>query len=228
MSAEATAAEQHAQATEAWVPAWLVPAAIATLLVVLLGLLVGLYITTRPPGNGSAEAGFARDMSVHHTQAVEMAMIARDRTNDDQIRVVATDILLTQQDQIGRMEGWLTVWGLPMTGDEAPMAWMGHHVDGLMPGMATQDQIDDLKTMPVDQMNVEFLQLMIVHHEAGVEMAEAIIPRTDQSPVKDLAQSIIKTQANEIALMEEMLTRLGAPLPAGVTGTPTPGEHHHH
>jgi uncharacterized protein (DUF305 family) len=228
MSAEALTTGERAEVTDTWVPSWLVPAAIAALLVALLGMLIGLYVTTRTPGDNSAEAGFARDMSVHHAQAVDMAMIARDRTDDDQLGVIATDILLTQQNQIGRMEGWLTVWGLPMTGDNGQMAWMGHHVDGLMPGMATQEQVNELKTMPVDKMNVQFLDLMIVHHQAGVEMAQAILDRSDEPVVRDLAQSIIKTQANEIALMEEMLTRLGAPLPAGATGTPAVGEHHHH
>ncbi|HET8524985.1 MAG TPA: DUF305 domain-containing protein [Thermomicrobiales bacterium] len=227
MSTEFVATEEQAETTGAWVPTWVVPAAIAVLLVALLGLLIGLYVTTRTPGTNSAEAGFARDMSVHHAQAVEMAMIARDRTDDDQLRVVATDILLTQQNQIGRMEGWLTVWDLPMTGGNGQMSWMGHHVDGLMPGMATQEQVNELQTMPVDKMNIQFLDLMIVHHQAGVEMAQAILDRSDEPVVRDLAQSIIKTQANEIALMEEMLNRLGAPLPAGATGTPTVGEHQH-
>ena len=30
------------------------------------------------PGNTSAEAGFARDMQVHHIQGVEMAMVIRE------------------------------------------------------------------------------------------------------------------------------------------------------
>ena len=33
----------------------------------------------RPPGDTSLEAGFARDMMVHHDQAVTMAMMIRDK-----------------------------------------------------------------------------------------------------------------------------------------------------
>ncbi|HEV2743867.1 MAG TPA: DUF305 domain-containing protein, partial [Rubrobacter sp.] len=43
-------------------------------------LALWLYLTNAQPGDGSAEAGFARDMSVHHAQAVEMAEIVRDKT----------------------------------------------------------------------------------------------------------------------------------------------------
>jgi uncharacterized protein (DUF305 family) len=37
-------------------------------------------LTSVPPGNDSPEAGFARDMIVHHGQAVQMAEIIRDKT----------------------------------------------------------------------------------------------------------------------------------------------------
>jgi uncharacterized protein (DUF305 family) len=39
---------------------------------------------------------------------------------------MAYDIALTQQEQIGQMHGWLTQWGLPLTGINPAMAWMAH------------------------------------------------------------------------------------------------------
>jgi hypothetical protein len=66
------------------------------------------------------------------------------------MRLLASDISLTQQAQIGIMQGWLGVWGLPITGDEPAMAWMGHPTDGLMPGMATPEEIDRLSELPSD------------------------------------------------------------------------------
>jgi len=109
---------------------------------------LALLLTSVPPGNDSAEAGFARDMMVHHAQAVQMAEIMRDRTKSDAIRLLASDISLTQQAQVGIMQGWLQVWGLPITGSEPAMAWMGHPTDGLMPGMATPDELDSLFKLP--------------------------------------------------------------------------------
>jgi hypothetical protein len=66
--------------------------------VVLGGLLLG---GAAEPSDTSAEVGFARDMSVHHGQAVEMAFIIRDRTDDPDIRLLAYDIINTQRAQIG-------------------------------------------------------------------------------------------------------------------------------
>lgn len=186
-----------------------------------LGALAFWYFSDDPPpGDTSNEAGFARDMAFHHSQAVEMALIIRDRTDDERLKTVATDMVLTQQGQIGMMEGWLQSWGLPMAGGEPRMAWMGHEIDGLMPGMATREEVESLKTLPVDEAEREFLRLMIIHHEAAIPMSEAVLD-TNEDYVKRLAESIIASQTAEIALMEEMLEERGGELPE------SSGEHQH-
>ncbi|MFJ3910168.1 DUF305 domain-containing protein [Streptomyces vinaceus] len=80
----------------------------------------------RAPGLYSPDAGFARDMAVHHQQAVEMSFIVRDRTKDEPVRGLAYDIANTQANQRGMLLGWLDLWGLPkVVADEPPMSWMG-------------------------------------------------------------------------------------------------------
>lgn len=79
----------------------------------------------RTPSSDSADAGFARDMSVHHQQAVEMSFIVRDSTDDEEVRRLAYDIANTQANQRGMMLGWLDMWGLPkVESGQEPMAWM--------------------------------------------------------------------------------------------------------
>ncbi|MBA2524874.1 MAG: DUF305 domain-containing protein, partial [Pyrinomonadaceae bacterium] len=164
---------------------------LAAAFVTALGLAVWLWLAGRPPGEGSAEAGFARDMIVHHAQAVEMAEIVRDRTESEEIRTLATDIALTQQAQIGQMQGWLAVWGLPATGPGPAMAWMGHPTEGRMPGMATPEEVNRLRTASPEQADAMFLRLVIAHHRAAVPMAEAILEETDRPAVEALARAII-------------------------------------
>lgn len=77
------------------------------------------------PALYSPDAGFARDMAVHHQQAVEMSFIVRDRTQDEPVRSLAYDIANTQANQRGMLLGWLDLWGLPkVLADEPPMSWM--------------------------------------------------------------------------------------------------------
>jgi uncharacterized protein (DUF305 family) len=132
-------------------------------------------------------------MIVHHAQAVQMAEIIRDETESDSMRLLLSDISLTQQAQIGIMQGWLQAWGLPITGSEPAMAWMGHPImEGLMPGMATPDEIDRLSQLPPDRADALFLRLMISHHDAAIPMAQAVLKRTDEPEVSQLATSIIE------------------------------------
>lgn len=180
----------------------------------MITLLVGgaiLYATLRDttPGEDSVEAGFLRDMQVHHDQAVVMADIIRFRTDDDQIYAMATDIAFSQTSQIGTMSGFLNVWDLSATGDEPAMAWMGHPTEGLMPGMATPEEVDQLRTLPVDEAEVLFLQLMNRHHIAGVEMAEALIDRSDQEDTVQLAEAMVRVQSAEIEIMNEFVVERG-------------------
>jgi uncharacterized protein (DUF305 family) len=162
------------------------------------------------PGEDSAEAGFSRDMMVHHAQAVQMAEIVRDKTESQEIRSLAADIALTQQAQIGQMQGWLQVWGLPATGYKPAMTWMGHPTEDRMPGMASPEDIDNLQKASSEEADVLFLQLMIPHHEAAVPMAEAVLESTDRPEVRRLAGAIIASQQAEIELMKGLLQMRGA------------------
>lgn len=181
--------------------------ALATVL--LAGLALSLYLSNRPPGDNSAAAGFARDMMVHHAQAVEMAGIVQSRTDNEEVRTLATDIILTQQAQIGQMRGWFDVWGLSPTGSEPPMAWMGMPTEGPMPGMATRKEINALRNMPPGEMDKQFLRLMIPHHQGAIPMARAVLDRTNRPEVERLANSIVASQSAEIKAMQDMLRRMG-------------------
>lgn len=191
------------------------------LLAVLAGTLwFAFLLWPRPPTTGSADAGFARDMSRHHDQAVEMASTVHGRNQDPVIRTLAYDILTTQQAQIGMMSGWLSLWGLPTTGTALPMTWMGHPVAGPMPGMAAADEVASLRTLPPDQMDAAFLRLMVRHHQGGVSMAEAGAAEADRAPVRDLARNIAAAQRAEIAQMQGMLTQRGLPPVADLPPSP--------
>lgn len=159
------------------------------------------------PAADSADAGFARDMAIHHQQAVEMSFIVRDLTDDEDVRTLAYDIANTQANQRGMMHGWLSLWELPKVDPgQKPMAWMaeagGAHAghargagDGaLMAGMATPEQMERLKKLKGRAAETEFLQLMIVHHNAGADMAQGCVDLCEVDTQKSLAQTMVNGQ----------------------------------
>ncbi|WP_328461906.1 DUF305 domain-containing protein [Actinoplanes sp. NBC_00393] len=185
--------------------------AVAVLLVgLLLGVAAGLVVPRlRTPGEDSVEAGFLRDMSTHHAQAVEMAMIAHAGSDTPHIVTFSADIATTQQAQIGYMQAWLRDWHLDPTGSAEPMAWMpnsdGSIVDGLMPGMATSEQMAALRKATGKELDVQFLTLMRAHHLGGVHMAQEAVELSDDENVDWIAQSMVKAQQGEIQLIDSLL-----------------------
>ncbi len=171
-------------------------------LLLLVSLPAAFYLRHRPPDEGSAVVNFTRDMIAHHGQAVEMALLIRDRSTDTELRQLALDIMLSQQAQLGQMQGWLAVWHLPLTGTNPPMA-------GMM-GMATQGEVNNLQTLPVVEAEIAFLQLMIRHHQGGVTMATEVLRQTGRAETVRLASAIVQGQQSEIAYMEQLLAQRGA------------------
>ncbi|MGW6909817.1 DUF305 domain-containing protein [Streptomyces sp. NPDC054940] len=168
------------------------------------------------PSADSADAGFARDMAVHHQQAVEMSYIVRDRTKDEEVRRLAYDIAQTQANQRGMLLGWLDLWKLPKVSSKAPMTWMGMGdmpagEDGaLMPGMATNTEMKKLEGLSGKQAEVFFLQLMTAHHKGGIHMAKGCVDKCAVGVEQRLAQTMVNGQKSEIDLMADMLKERGA------------------
>jgi uncharacterized protein (DUF305 family) len=208
-----------------------VAAALALLLVLGVGVVVGRLTSSAPvvPGSNSVEAGFSRDMQVHHEQAVEMSFAIRDRSTSDDVRTIAYDIAATQSQQAGQMYAWLEVWGVPQAPSQPTMTWMtqptldgqlsGHdhgvgadgspapsHVPGEpMPGLATPEQMTALREADGEDAERLFLTLMIDHHLGGIEMAEAVLARSADPQVDSFASGMIMTQQSDVDAMRAML-----------------------
>lgn len=189
---------------------------LATVAGLLLGYAVAV-LTLRPstPGDTSPEAGFARDMTIHHDQAVTMSMISYQRATQLSVRTVGEDIAGNQQGQIGMMQQWLRDWGLLPTGAVPPMSWMPDGAaaleNGLMPGMATPEELAELRAATGVEVDRLFLELMIDHHLGGIHMVDGILAVSDHEDVRWLAQTQKNGQQQEINLMRRLL----AELPAG-------------
>jgi uncharacterized protein (DUF305 family) len=167
------------------------------------------------PGDDSAEAGFARDMTVHHEQAVHMAMIEYDRGQNTTIRRMAYDVATNQQYQMGVMEGWLREWRLPLTSDQPRMGWVPDgstmiQGDGRMPGMASTDELKRLEAANGKDADILFCQLMLRHHLGGVHMMDAVLDQTGNNDVREMAEQMRNAQQGEIEALRDLLTSLGA------------------
>jgi uncharacterized protein (DUF305 family) len=214
-----------------WVRPFVVVAGVLVLL--LLGATGGLLIARSGSSAGSVPAadsvdvGFAQDMSVHHQQATEMAAWERDHTANPDLRQLSFDIESTQTAQIGRMQGWLELWGASAQPVGRPyMTWMASEPahDGMargagggvdtMPGMASATDLKNLRAATGKQLDVLFLQLMLRHHEGGASMLSYAAQHASEPQVRNLAAQMLGSQASEADYMKQLLAARGAaPLP---------------
>jgi uncharacterized protein (DUF305 family) len=199
------------------------------LILALSGTAVGvtLWASGRPPAQTSAEVGFARDMYVHHGQAVTMGLLLRNQVPEP-LNTLAEDIVTGQAEQQGIMLGWLSTHDVLAADDSwQSMRWMqrsatapGHtsgHSNGTpsptsqrptltMPGLASDSELTQLATLRGTAREVLFLQLMLRHHRAGTQMADAYLERGSDDQLGELARSIVTSQEREIQIMTDLLT----------------------
>jgi uncharacterized protein (DUF305 family) len=157
---------------------------------------------------GDQDVEFAQMMIVHHEGALEMAELAQDRAEDDEVRDLAGRIRAAQDPEISAMEGWLEAWGEERSpGDHGRH---GHGDDGsmLMDGMEHGEAMTHLDGLSGAEFDRRFLELMIDHHRGAVVMSQAQLDDGLHPEARELAQQIIADQEAEIEEMEELLSRL--------------------
>ena len=74
-----------------------------------------------------------------------------------------------------------------------------------MPGMATEAQLTELKSLEGVEAERLFLTLMIAHHRGALEMAESLLDRSSNAVVSTFATGVVASQTAEIELMQGML-----------------------
>jgi len=168
-------------------------------------------------------------MLLHHAQAIQMSMMMRDAASPE-IQALAQSIIMKQTREMGVMEGWLTAWNEPVMLDGPPMAWVENatnvrHLDdqlyqaqckadgGAMAGVATPEQLEELKNATGTEKEIIFLELMLAHHRAAIPMAWFANRNGEASLVKALASSMIREQGMEIGWIQLKLQQLKNPEP---------------
>ena len=161
-----------------------------------------------------ADVAFMQDMIVHHAQAVEMAALVADRTNNEAIIAIAGRITASQADEMNQMREWLAERGEP-----AEMAGMGHAHHAGMAGMASPEQMARLAEARSTTFDRLFLELMIAHHQGALKMVEDLLdlPGTAADPaLYAFTTDVTNDQQTEIERMNAVLARLSDDPRAGL------------
>lgn len=156
------------------------------------------------PLANSLDQHFIEQMIPHHEGAIEMALLAQERSERPEILSLADAIIKSQAQEITQMQTWYKNWyGAEVPVDTTVGMGMGRGMmHGGMMGGQTSD-IESLKT--VANFDEAFLQEMIPHHQMAVMMAQMLLSGTDRPEMKQLGQDIIDAQEAEIEQMRSWL-----------------------
>jgi uncharacterized protein (DUF305 family) len=147
-----------------------------------------------------ADVTFAQMMIPHHEQAVEMSETLLGKNGiDERVRDLATEIENAQQPEIDQLKEMLSDWGE----EESDMGGMNHGG-----GMMSDDDMTALEDATGDGAARLFLEQMTMHHEGAIDMAQAEVTDGENAQAKEMAESIVAAQTDEIAVMRELLADL--------------------
>ncbi|WP_327010541.1 DUF305 domain-containing protein [Dactylosporangium sp. NBC_01737] len=154
----------------------------------------------------ATDVKFATDMIPHHRQALDMAKAAQSKAVTPEVKALADRIAKAQEPEIATMSGWLTAWGEPVPSPGAMHHGMGDM--GQMPGMMTDQEMQDLDKAAGKHFDMMFLQMMIKHHQGAVEMAKTEQAQGRDPAARQLAARIAADQTAEITEMQGLLAKL--------------------
>lgn len=144
---------------------------------------------------------FLQMMLPHHQQGVEMVALAKERAQNEDLRMLAAAIEQTQATEADTMRGWLTSWGEPLTAP--PDSHAGHG------GMRESDprEVERLSALRGAEFDQRLLNVMIAHQDDAVQMARWESGSGANREVKDLAERIDRSRTAQIGMMRTFLGR---------------------
>jgi uncharacterized protein (DUF305 family) len=161
-----------------------------------------------------ADIHFVSGMIGHHAQAIAMSQWAESHGASATIRTLAGRIINAQRDEITLMQNWLRDRHQPIPeadprGMKMDMGGTTHYMT--MPGMLTEEQMQQLDAARGTEFDRLFLNFMIQHHRGAVQMVKELLATTgaaNDETVWKLANDVNVDQTTEITRMQQMLALL--------------------
>ena len=152
---------------------------------------------------------FMQGMISHHAQALEMTRLLESRTDNAMMRQLSDRIDISQRDEIMMMQGWLRDRG--QTVPEVDAYQQAEFVR--MPGMLTDEEMEELEVASGGAFDRLFLRLMIKHHRGAITMVDNLLDQAGAAQDAQLyafTSDVSSDQDMEINRMDSMLAELSS------------------
>jgi hypothetical protein len=128
------------------------------------------------------------------------------------------EIIMSQRFDQGIFNATLDRFGHPSAPGDTVMGWMGHGIPAdQMPGMASTEQMGQLRDAGGAEAESLWIALMSEHHVGGLHMAEQAAETGQDATVLALARGTMQIQADEVLELARYRARHELPFPEGFT-----------
>ncbi len=129
---------------------------------------------------------FLSHMIPHHEEAIASSQLLLAKTQNEDLKELLKNIISAQALQVTQMRIWYREWF------QEEYVTRGQYTAMMRPAEG-----DDVK-----QLEKNFLEDMIKHHDGAIEKANSILKVTKRNEIKSLANHMIESQVKEIEQMK--------------------------
>ena len=167
--------------------------------------------TATAPASQAAEhnqddVDFVTNMAQHHQQALDLAALVPDRSQNDDAKALAAKIHDEQAPEIDRLHALGREFGAQSMAstDMGDMDMSGAN------GMVSEKAIAQLSGLSGSKFDKRWLGLMSEHHNGAVKMAQGELGKGQNPEVKQIAQNIVAAQTAEVVELGALLEKISA------------------
>lgn len=135
---------------------------------------------------------FLQNMIRHHVGALELSRLALRKARHSELRHFAQRVIDTQSRQNKQFGIWLRDW---YNASAQPIA---------VP--MDQNNVNRLRSLSGCQFEIQYMQMMIVHHQQAVQMADIAQQKAAHAELKVAASKIAASQSGEIDRLHHWLS----------------------
>ena len=139
-----------------------------------------------------SDKAFIDAMVPHHEGAVDMAEVALNNAEHEQIKQLAEDIVSAQEAEIEKLK---SIKQQEFGTSEVSMEMSAQEMKAM--GMTDPEELANK-----DPFDKAFIDAMIPHHRSAIEMASVALRESDNAQIKEIARAIVDAQETEIAQMQ--------------------------
>ena len=140
---------------------------------------------------------FIDAMVPHHQGAVEMAQVALNKAEHEEIRSLAQDIVSAQEAEIDRLK---SIKQAEFGTSKVPTKTSAEEMKAM--GMTDPDELAN-----EEPFDLAFIDAMIPHHQSAIAMAKVALEESNNPEIRGIAEDIVRAQEREISQMKEWRER---------------------